>query len=531
VSDKLGLQRIEEAADSLRPWHLQALVDGTVPRLYRQHQRLARLYSAPHRFPSRLAVLRARLLQWFAGVSATAVSSGTVLLLLFVMSITAFFDSRQWARFGPLLAAAASESATPVSKAGLLEAEAWVGGYAYPGWRRLLSYLVVQPQKDAAAFHASVKERLQAMDSEERLAERIAELEKQAQETAEWVLVDRKLAELRELQVPEAFKQALVRHQQATAAIENRVMLLKHGAEYVKLQAELDRLLQQSAVVEASRVVVNCPDVAQQTQLRERFSSQAPRVMSGAVRNFLQRSIPDFSAADNLVQNYRTQLGGLLESERLEALCRLWEKHINDLRDYHYYGLCVRNPLNVDTLQTYLTQTGSAGFRASLIQKQLMYLAWMKEPCDWNVEVSRLVINYHNGSIFNDPHVTARLLTDMEFLNSKKVDDIPLGTAITGLAGRLKGLAPEASITLKVTFLVEYATSSSSTALGEFVWTGQLCDVANTGPFNPSHRGGDDGAVKNVVQIQVQSESDSKVSAVQLTSPGDPPELLDEELL
>jgi hypothetical protein len=236
--------------------------------------------------------------------------------------------------------------------------------------------------------------------------------------------------------------------------------------------------------------------------------------MSGAVRNFLQRSIPDFSAADNLVQNYRTQLGGLLESERLEALCRLWEKHINDLRDYHYYGLCVRNPLNVDTLQTYLTQTGSAGFRASLIQKQLMYLAWMKEPCDWNVEVSRLVINYHNGSIFNDPHVTARLLTDMEFLNSKKVDDIPLGTAITGLAGRLKGLAPEASITL-----------------GEFVWTGQLCDVANTGPFNPSHRGGDDGAVKNVVQIQVQSESDSKVSAVQLTSPGDPPELLDEELL
>jgi hypothetical protein len=29
----------------------------------------------------------------------------------------------------------------------------------------------------------------------------------------------------------------------------------------------------------------------------------------------------------------------------------------------------------------------------------------------------------------------------------------------------------------------------------------------------------------------VQSESDSKVSAVQLTSPGDPPELLDEELL
>ncbi|MGV2333773.1 MAG UNVERIFIED_CONTAM: hypothetical protein LVR18_06510 [Planctomycetaceae bacterium] len=403
--------------------------------------------------------------------------------------------------------------------------------YAYPGWRRLLSYLVVQPQKDAAAFHASVKERLQAMDSEERLAERIAELEKQAEETAEWVLVDRKLAELRELQVPEAFKQALVRHQQATAAIENRVMLLKHGAEYVKLQAELERLLRQSAVVEASRVVVNCPDAAQQTQLRKCFSSQAPRVMSGAVRNFLQRSVPDFSAAGNLVQTYRTQLGELLESERLEALCRLWEKHINDLRDYYYYGLCVRNPLNVDTLQTYLTQTGSAGFRTSLIQKQLIYLAWMKEPCDWNVEVSRLVINYNSGNFANNPDVTARLLTDMEFLTSSKVEDIPAGTAITGLAGRLKGLAPEATITLKVTFLVEYATSSSSTALGEFVWTGQLCDVANTGPFNPSHRGGDDGAVKNVVQIQVQSESDSKVSAVQLTSPGDPPELLDEELL
>ncbi|MGV2333772.1 MAG UNVERIFIED_CONTAM: hypothetical protein LVR18_06505 [Planctomycetaceae bacterium] len=111
---------------------MQALVDGTVPRLYRQHQRLARLYSAPHRFPSRLAGLRSRLLQWFAGVSATALSSGTVLLLLFIMSVTAFFDSRQWARFGPLLAAAASESATPVSKAGLLEAEAWVGGMPIP---------------------------------------------------------------------------------------------------------------------------------------------------------------------------------------------------------------------------------------------------------------------------------------------------------------------------------------------------------------------------------------------------------------
>jgi hypothetical protein len=531
VSDQLGLQRMEEAADSLRPWHLQALVDGTVPRLYRQHERLVRLYSAPHGFPSRLAGLRSRLLQWFAGVSATALSSGTVLLLLFVMFVTAYSDSRQWARFGPLLAAAASESATPVSKAGLLEAEEWVGGYAYPGWRRLLSYLVVQPQKDAAEFHASVKERLQAMDSEERLAARISELEEQAGETAEWVLVDRKLAELRELQVPETFKQAMVRHQQATAAVENRLMLLKHGAEYVKRQAELDRLLQQSAVVEASRVVMDCPDAAQQTQLRERFSAQAPRVMSGAVRNFLQRSIPDFSAAGNLVQNYRTQLGGMLEAERLEALCRLWEKHISDLRDYYYYGQCVRNPLNSVTLTEYLTQTGSAGFRASLIQKQLKYLAWMKEPRDWKVEVSRLVINYHSGNFANNPDVTARLLTDTEFLTSSKVEDIPAGTPITGLSSRLKGLAPEARITLKVTFLVDYATSSSSTALGEFVWTGQLCDVANAGPFSPSHRGGDDGAVKNVVQIQVQTESDSGISAVQFTVPGDPPELHDEELL
>lgn len=531
VSDTLGLQRIESAADNLRPWHVQALADGTLPRLVRQHERLARLYSAPHKFPARLAGLRSRLLQWFAGVSAIALSSATVLLMLSVMLLTAWLDSRQWSRFGPLLDAADTQSATPVSKAGLLEAESWVGVYAYPGWKRFLSYLLVQPQADAAKFHASVKERLQAMESEERLVERIAELEKQAGELTEWTLADRKLADLRELQVPTSFKQALERQQQSIAAVENRVMLLKHGEEYLKLQAELDRLLQQSSVVEAGRVVTRCPDTAQQTQLRNRFSSHAPRVMSGAVRNFLQRSIPDFTAAVNLVQNYRTQLGGLLDAEQLEALCGLWDKHISELRDYYYYGQCVRNPLNVATLTEYLTQTGSAGFRAAVIQKQLKYLAWMKEPRDWKVEVSRLVINYHNGSFVNNPDVTTRLLTETEFLTSSKVEDMPVGTAITGLSSRLQGLAPEARITLRVAFLVDYVTYSSSTALGEFVWTGQLCDVANTGPFSPSHRGGDDGAVKNVVELQVQAESDAGVSAVQLQAPGDPPELLDEELL
>ncbi|MFM7039766.1 MAG: hypothetical protein ACKO2L_18830, partial [Planctomycetaceae bacterium] len=129
------------------------------------------------------------------------------------------------------------------------------------------------------------------------------------------------------------------------------------------------------------------------------------------------------------------------------------------------------------------------------------------------------------------PDVTARLLTETGFLTSSKVKDIPAGTAITGLSSRLQGRAPEETITLRVAFLVEYWTDSSITALGEFVWTGRLCDVANTGPFSPSHRGGDDGAVKNVVELQVQAESDAGVSAVQLQAPGDPPELLDEELL
>jgi hypothetical protein len=530
LSDTLGLRRLEEAADTLRPWHVQALVDGTLPQLYRLHERLARLYSAPHQFPVRLAGVRTRLLQWFAGAGAAALSSVSLLLAMLTILVTSYFDSRQWARFGPLLEAAAAESATPVSKAGLLEAEEWVGGYAYPGWRRLLSYLVVQPQSQAVDFHEAVKERLRLMESEERLFLRIADLEEQAGKTTDVPLIEGFLADLKKLEIPGTFATALDRQQKATTVVETHLMLRKHGAKYVELQEQLDRLLQQSDVMEASRVVLGCPSESQRDQLRERFSLQAPKVMSGAVRNLLQRSVPDFSAAADLVQNYRTQLGGMLDTERLETLCGLWEDYIRRLRDYHFYTLCTRDPENRETLTTYLTQTENVGFWAPTVQKQLKYLEWLKEPRDWKVEVSRLVINYHSGSMVNNPHVTASLLTDTEFLTSRKVKDIPKGTAIEGLSGRLKGLAPEARITLKVTFLVEYWSKSSSTALGDYVWTGKLSEMAAAGATSLSKRDGDDGAASNVVVLTVTPEVDAGIPKVQLIAAGDPPRLMDEEL-
>jgi hypothetical protein len=537
LSDTLGLRRLEEAAGKLRPWHVQAFVDGTLPELYRLHQRLAKLYSAPHRFPARLAGVRTQLLQWFAGVSAAAVSSLSLLLAMLTILVTSYFDSRQWARFGPLLEAAAAESATPVSKAGLLEAEEWVGGYAYPGWRRLLSYLVVQPQSQAVDFHAAVKERLRLMESEERLVSRIADLEEQAGKTTDVPLIDGFLADLKKLEIPGTFATALDRQQKATTVVETHLMLRKHGAKYIELQEQLDRLLQQSDVVEASRVVLGCPSESQRDQLRERFSLQAPKVMSGAVRNLLQRSVPDFSAAADLVQNYRTQLGGMLDTERLETLCGLWEDYIRRLRDYHFYTLCTRDPENRETLTTYLTQTENVGFWAPTVQKQLKYLEWLKEPRDWKVEVSRLVINYHSGNV--KPDLTVDLKQDSVKLASRTIADIPEGTSITGLYGRLSRLSPEQTITVRVTFSVTYSDSyfgfvtpsTSTTALGEYVWTGKLSEMASAGATSLSKLNGHDAAASNVVVLTVTPEVDAGIPKIQLPAAGDPPRLMDEELL
>ncbi len=532
TSDALGLRRLEEAARELRPWHAQALVDGTLPRLYRQHQRLAKLYSPPHRFPVLLGGVRGRLLQWLAGAFSIAVSSTMLLLAMLTMLLTAYLDSREWARFGPLLDAAAAESATPVSKAGLLEAEAWVGGYAYPVWRRLLSYLVVQPQSEAADFHASVKERLRAIESEERLISRIQELEKQAGETTEEVMVDRILADLKELEIAERCVQALERQQLAAASVETRLMLLRHGADYVRRQADMDRLLQQGSVVEAGREVTACRDAAQQAQLRGRFAEQAPRVMSSAVRNLLQRSTPDFTAANSLVQGYRSQLQGLLDAERLETLCGLWEEHCRKMKDHHYYTLCTRDPENAATLTEYLKQTENAGFQATLVQKQLKYLAWLKEPRNWKVDVSRLVINYHSGNYFNDPDLTVDLKQDSIKLASKTVADISAGTSITGLSGRLSGLAPEQTTTLRVSFTVSYRLyDPSTTALGEYLLSGKLSEIGSAEPQTLSVRNGDSGAASNVVVLTVTPEVDAGIRKIQLTAAGDPPKLLDEELL
>ncbi|MFM7059223.1 MAG: hypothetical protein ACKO2P_20105 [Planctomycetota bacterium] len=537
LSDQLGLRRLEEAADTLRPWHVQALVDGRLPQLYRLHQRLAKLYSAPHPFPVRLAGVRTRLLQWFGGVSAAAVSSVSLILAISTLIVTACVDSRQWARFGPLLDAAAAESATPVSRAGLLEAEEWVGRYAYPGWRRLLSYLAVQPQSDAAEFHAALKERLRSMESEERLVSRIADLEQQAGKTMEVPLIDGLLTDLKKLEIPGTFAQALDRQQKATAAVETHLMLRKHGAKYVELQEQLDRLLQQNAVVEASRVVAGCTSESQRDELRERFCLQAPKVMSGAVRNLLQRLVPDFGGAGGLVQTYRTQLGGMVDAERLETLCGLWEDHIRRLRDFHYYGLCVRDSENRETLTEYLKQTENAGFRATLVQQQLKYLEWLKEPRDWKVEVSRLVINYHSGKI--KPDLTVDLKQDSVRLASRTVADIPAGTSITGLYGRLSRLSPEQTTTVRVTFSVTYSDSyfgvftptTSTAALGEYVWTGKLSEMASAGATSLSKRNGDDAAASNVVVLTVTPEVDAGIPEIQLPAAGDPPRLMDEELL
>ena len=532
LADKLALQRLEDRAASLRPWHLQTLVNGALPDLWKRERRLTQLYPDTHRFSSRLATVRRKLLQGVCGLAATAASLTCLVTGAGILSTTAFLDSRQWEQFGPMLDTVDAQAADPKTKAGLAEAEAWIGGYSFPTWRRSLSYLLVKSQEDAVAFHADLKERIGDIESQERLIARVVGLEARAKEIKDAGILSTICDEIRNISVPDGFAAAASRRQEAIDVVDNRLMLIKFGDEYLRRQGELDRLLQVGAVLDASREVANCTDQSQRAQLQARFAAQAPKIMSAEVRKLLDRSEPDFSAAADLVTNYRSQLREHLSTDLLEKLCGIWEQYHSELLDYHFYSRCINDPQNRNTLNEYLAQTQNNGFRVPVVQKQLEYLDWMEKPCDWDVEVSRLTINYHSNNAFNNPDVTAMLKTEAATLSSRKIEDLPAGTSITGLSGRLANLPPSTSQTIKVSFLVEYGLFGTyENNLGEYVLNGQLAELAGSEPIRVSVRGGDADAASNVVEIAIRPSSTIAMPRVQLDPAGSPPELADEELL
>ena len=147
-------------------------------------------------------------------------------------------------------------------------------------------------------------------------------------------------------------------------------------------------------------------------------------------------------------------------------------------------------------------------------------------------EVSRLVVNYHNGNVVNNPDVTARLNSETASLSSRTVEDLVPGSEISGLSGRLSSLSPDQTVTLQVSFLVEYGVFGTyEDNLGQYVFTGTLSDACESGTIRLPTRGGDADAVKNVVELIVKPDTDAGIPRVSLDAPGNPPELMDEDLL
>lgn len=530
--DSLRLARLQSHATNLQPWYLHLLCSGLPKRLYREHTRLSALYPESHPFNARLRTIRRPLLKVFASASAIAASMAGILLMLSIMASVAVRDSIQWRRFGPLLDKAEQNLSSEQLQAAIVPAEDYVGGYVYPKWYRTLSYLLVQPRAQAAQYHGALKTKLSDLHQEQQLLTLLGEWRTDAAQAQDYLpRLETLLKSVRELAIPSQFLRALAVRTEAQSEIETLVMKGKYGIDYLEEQKQLDHLLTVGDVVQASRIIINCSDTTWKDQLKARFQERGPRVMSEQVRKFVNATDPDLAGAEVAISNYRSNLLEVLPTEQLEMLCARWENYVKEYSEYFYYSRCVADQQNRSTLNTFLEKVHNDGPRAQLVKARIDYLDWLVQPRDWNVE-ARVVVNYHSGSLANNPDVTTYLGTPELALTSSKVEDLESGTEISGLSGQIPNLRPDEEAKIIVSFLVEYGVFGTyQNNLGQYVCQEKLCDQAEAGATRLSLTGGDPDAATNVVELTVKPVIDAGIPLVRLDPAGAPPELDDEEML
>ncbi len=530
--DALRLNTLETCATQLRPWYLHLLCSGLPKRISGEYRRLRALYPESHGITDELRTVRQRLIKLFASASVIATSLVGLVLVLSVLAVVAMRDSAQWSRFGPLLDQADLDRSGAELQSLLVPAEDYVSGYIFPKWYRALSYLLIQPRDQASQYHQALKNRLSELQTEQLLLARLEKLRESAlTQQAELSSLETLLEAVRQLQIPDEFTRARGTHSRVSGEIETLVMKGKYGAGYLEQQTEMDDAITVGNVVRASEIIRNCPDNSWKDQLKVRFCSQAPRVMSDKIRRLMDAANPNPVTARSTISEYRSNLQEIMSMDQLELLCARWDDFVQEYSEYHFYSLCVADSDNPATLKTYLEMVGNDGPRAELVKARIEYLDWLEQPRDWNLAI-RLNVQYHSGNDFNNPDVTAYLEAEGVVLASRKVEDLVPGTEISGLSGRLIGRKPGDDVRLNVRFLVEYGVFGTyDNNLGQYNCNRRLSDLATEGAIRLPKNGGDSGAEKNVVELSVTPEIDAGIPFIRLEPAGTPPILEDEEFL